>query len=84
MNTIHKFLELLPLLSFHLACKAQEKSGVADAMDYAMENGEWTWENDLALFLFMALPFIAAAIAVGLIIYVIVKLRRFRKENKED
>ena len=49
-----------------------------------MENGEWTWENDFALFLFLALPFIAGAIVVGLIIYIIVKLRRFHKENKED
>ena len=48
-----------------------EKSGLADAMDYAINNGDWTTENDIAVALFVSFPIIGIILVVllGVFIY---------------
>lgn len=40
-----------------------DKSGMAEALDYALQTGDWTWENDIAVLLFFS-PLILGAIAL--------------------
>ncbi len=49
----------------------EEKSGLADAMDYAINNGDWTTENDIAVALFVSFPIIGIILVVllGVFIY---------------
>lgn len=44
------------------------KAGMAEAMDYAMANGEWTMENDIAAAIFfIGIPVIGIIIGIILV-----------------
>lgn len=45
----------------------EEKSGLADAMDYAINNGDT--ENDIAVALFVSFPIIGLVVLLGVFIY---------------
>ena len=51
------------------------KAGMADAMDYAMTNGEWTLENDIAaLLFFVGIPLICLIYVIPMSYFVIKSL----------
>lgn len=53
-----------------------EKSGLADAMDYAVKDGDWSIWNDLSLLLFVLFPIISIVLVVGLAVFLIKALKK--------
>ena len=52
-----------------------EKSGLADTLDYALENYDWNIWNDIALLLLISSPII---ILILVIIFIIVLFKIFK------
>ena len=52
------------------------KTGMAEALDYALTNGTWTIENDIALIFFFCSPLIVI-LFVTCIIYLIYRLAKW-------
>ena len=53
------------------------KSGMADAMDYAIANGNWNWKCDLALWILFLSPVIIILLVI-VIAYLLYKLFKWR------
>lgn len=59
-----------------------DKSGMADALDYALQTGDWTWENDIAVLLFFSPLIIGAAALIWILTVTIYWLFKKRISKK--
>ena len=62
-----------------------DKSGLADALDYALQSGEWSLENEIAILFLIVIGIIYALIIISpIIIGIIASYKHFKNKIRNE